>query len=660
MQPLSSQTLSNDEIDPTVFALIIGISDYEHISDLKYAHVDAEAMKTYIEEAFPTSHSTVLTDSAATRKNIITTLANILTEVNAGDTVFIYFSGHGDCESRLTGDPGFLLSHDSPKNNYIISAIRVDELKSIIESYIEKNKAKVILFVDACRAGSVSEGNHQGPGKTTSSLMNLFQNEILFLACKPDQYSLERAELGHGLFTYFLIKGLSGAADGDEDQLLTVEELRRYLYDEVMKASQKIQTPMAQGDSEAPITMIPDLDQMVSFMAQPAPRAFSRPDKRREVETDKTSRSIEKPNSKRDTSNQYEELFDLFQNAIDNGQLTKPEDSCALYYYQLYPSHSTYEKNKKRMKVMLLESLLESSSDFLMGYINDYEFYPEEKVATEALEHLEAGLSGLSTDDFYFNKFKSRALFLEAFQSRYFTHPDWGHAIKLLDSALTYEPNGAYIYYEIGNIYNNQLQNSDIAIDYYKSASFLSPTWSEPIMDIANVDDSREERFWMLAIEQSTREAYTSYLQQYPDGYFRPLAEQHLAILEAEEQEQLVWNTLSRITFKKEYNELMGFKVDVPVFSQKIQKLDGEEVTIKGYIIPIEGYGSHKEFIFSAYPHNLCFFCGEAGPETVIEVYADEPIPFTAEPITIKGKLKLNVDDVNRLIYSLTDAVKVN
>ena len=119
------------------------------------------------------------------------------------------------------------------------------------------------------------------------------------------------------------------------------------------------------------------------------------------------------------------------------------------------------------------------------------------------------------------------------------------------------------------------------------------------------------------------------------------------------------WKTLSKITFKKEYNEMMGFKVDVPVFSEEVLAMDGKEVEVRGYIIPVEGYKGHKEFIFSAYPYNMCFFCGGAGPETVMEVFANEPVEYTAEPITIRGKLELNADDINRLIYALTDAVRV-
>lgn len=116
-----------------------------------------------------------------------------------------------------------------------------------------------------------------------------------------------------------------------------------------------------------------------------------------------------------------------------------------------------------------------------------------------------------------------------------------------------------------------------------------------------------------------------------------------------------MWKTLSKLTFRKQYDEMLGFKVDVPVFSDEVKSYEGKEITIKGYIIPVEGYKSHKEFIFSAYPYNMCFFCGGAGPETVMEVQAKNPIPYTAEAITIRGKLTTNADDINRLLYILDE-----
>ena len=103
----------------------------------------------------------------------------------------------------------------------------------------------------------------------------------------------------------------------------------------------------------------------------------------------------------------------------------------------------------------------------------------------------------------------------------------------------------------------------------------------------------------------------------------------------------------------------MGFKVDVPVFGDEVKDLDGEIVEVSGYIVPVEGYRGHTEFVFSAYPYNMCFFCGGAGPETVMEVTATDPIEYTVEKITIRGQLLLNDDNINRLMYIMVDAEEV-
>ena len=120
-----------------------------------------------------------------------------------------------------------------------------------------------------------------------------------------------------------------------------------------------------------------------------------------------------------------------------------------------------------------------------------------------------------------------------------------------------------------------------------------------------------------------------------------------------------IWKTLSRITYTKEYDEVMGFKIDKPVFSEEIKALDGKVVTIRGFIIPTEGYKSHTEFIFSAFPYSMCFFCGGAGPETVMEVVTKTSVKYTAEAITLRGVLRLNAEDINRLMYFLEEAEPV-
>jgi hypothetical protein len=119
------------------------------------------------------------------------------------------------------------------------------------------------------------------------------------------------------------------------------------------------------------------------------------------------------------------------------------------------------------------------------------------------------------------------------------------------------------------------------------------------------------------------------------------------------------WKTLSKITFKKEFDEVLGLKIDVPVFGKEVKALEGKEVTVKGYIIPTDGYKSQTEFVFSAFPYNMCFFCGGAGPETVMEITSKQPIQYTSEPVYLKGILRLNGADVNRLIYALDKAEKM-
>lgn len=127
----------------------------------------------------------------------------------------------------------------------------------------------------------------------------------------------------------------------------------------------------------------------------------------------------------------------------------------------------------------------------------------------------------------------------------------------------------------------------------------------------------------------------------------------------AQSENTNTWKTLSKITYIHEYDEFMGFKVEKPVFGDDVKALEGKEITLKGYIIPVEGFKSHNSFIFSAFPYNMCFFCGGAGPETVMEVEAAKPVKYTAESIVLKGKLELNSDDINRLMYKIVDAEMV-
>lgn len=115
-----------------------------------------------------------------------------------------------------------------------------------------------------------------------------------------------------------------------------------------------------------------------------------------------------------------------------------------------------------------------------------------------------------------------------------------------------------------------------------------------------------------------------------------------------------LWKKLGKISYETKMDEDLGAEVMFPIFDENVKALDGKEVTIRGYVIPLEI--GEDYFVISAYPFNACFFCGAAGPETVMEVYLAEDIKLTEETITLTGKLELNGNDIHHLMYLLRDA----
>jgi len=119
------------------------------------------------------------------------------------------------------------------------------------------------------------------------------------------------------------------------------------------------------------------------------------------------------------------------------------------------------------------------------------------------------------------------------------------------------------------------------------------------------------------------------------------------------------WETLAKVVIKTKYNSKEGYEIDYPVFSEEVKALNGKIISIKGYIIPLDDLKGQNYFILSALPYNLCYFCGGAGPETVMEVYTLKEIPYSSKPITLKGRLKINANDYNHLMYLLKEATLV-
>ena len=118
-----------------------------------------------------------------------------------------------------------------------------------------------------------------------------------------------------------------------------------------------------------------------------------------------------------------------------------------------------------------------------------------------------------------------------------------------------------------------------------------------------------------------------------------------------------IWDILMKVKWVKAYDKKFETNSYVPKFNKEIQALNGKVITIKGYLIPVDLYGGGEFAIISALPVASCFFCGGAGPETVMEVYTKQKItPDNTGKIAFQGRLELNPDDADHLIYILRDA----
>lgn len=125
-------------------------------------------------------------------------------------------------------------------------------------------------------------------------------------------------------------------------------------------------------------------------------------------------------------------------------------------------------------------------------------------------------------------------------------------------------------------------------------------------------------------------------------------------------QEKNAWKTLAKVQIERRYDETLNFEIDYPTFSKEVKALNGKEITLEGWMIPLDELRGENYFVLSALPFNNCFFCGGAGPETVMEVFSKKNIDFTEKRIKVKGKLQINSEDPLKLMYILEEAELVN
>lgn len=120
----------------------------------------------------------------------------------------------------------------------------------------------------------------------------------------------------------------------------------------------------------------------------------------------------------------------------------------------------------------------------------------------------------------------------------------------------------------------------------------------------------------------------------------------------------LPWKYLMNVSFEDMYKEDMGMEVQLPVFNDTVKVLDGKDVVVEGFYIPVDETGDDNIVILSAFPFAQCFFCGKAGVESIIDILSPNKLPTLKldAKIKFKGRLKLNRDNFDYLIYVLEEA----
>jgi hypothetical protein len=119
---------------------------------------------------------------------------------------------------------------------------------------------------------------------------------------------------------------------------------------------------------------------------------------------------------------------------------------------------------------------------------------------------------------------------------------------------------------------------------------------------------------------------------------------------------KITWENLRDVTFKKKWNATDNMFVLEPQFGAKVNALKGNEVALTGYMIPVDVDANY--YVLSANPFASCFFCGQAGPESVVSVKFKKVTKRfnTDDRLTITGIFTLNTDDINELNYIIDKA----
>jgi len=228
--------------------LVIGIDNYKNSKyKLNYALADAKAFKNEIEKGsnsiFKNINITFIKDTEVTRTRILQEFKKLKTNAKQEDVFIFYYAGHGVMSDEKT--PQFYIIPYDVTQLYG----RTDLLKSKaisaneLQIFSKELKAQKQMFIfDACQSGGMTDLLASRGAAEEKAVAQLARSTGTYwlTASGSEQFATEFKELGHGLFTYCVLLGLQGQADGGKkDKKITVKELSSFLDDKVPELSEK-------------------------------------------------------------------------------------------------------------------------------------------------------------------------------------------------------------------------------------------------------------------------------------------------------------------------------------------------------------------------------------------------------------------------------------
>ena len=242
MSPLSvgASTKRNQNTTPKIWLLLVGVNQYmNELPSLRYPALDCQGLAEALETATRQfSDIFIATYHDFGQLPVLENVRQSLITINKGakpsDTILFYFSGHGiiDAATQQT----YLCLGDTHKDNLENTAFALQELLQLLNTSSARHQ---LVWLDACHSGGMTlRGSTLNP---TPQLLQVLQNAAAasngfyaMLSCDNNQQSWEFPELGHGVFTYYLMRGLQGEA-ADSRGVVTADGLYRYVYHQTLR-----------------------------------------------------------------------------------------------------------------------------------------------------------------------------------------------------------------------------------------------------------------------------------------------------------------------------------------------------------------------------------------------------------------------------------------